>query len=93
MDLDKKLIVIDEQGNENEMEILFTFNSEEYGKQYVLFIDPNAEEGEVYASSYDDEGNLNIVEDEAEWAMIEEILATFVEQDEDEEEEITTEDK
>jgi uncharacterized protein YrzB (UPF0473 family) len=85
MDLEKKLIVIDEQGNETEMEILFTFNSDEYGKQYVLFVDPSVEDGDVYASSYDDEGNLNIVEDEAEWAMIEEVLAAFVERDEEEE--------
>ena len=30
-----KIQVIDDQGNEKEFEVLFTFNNEELGKQYV----------------------------------------------------------
>ena len=38
------------------MDILFTFESDQTNKQYVLFVNPNDETGEVYASCYDDEG-------------------------------------
>ncbi len=85
LDVDNKLIVIDENGNEKEMQILFTFDSKDYQKNYVLFFDPNAEE-EIFASSYSEGGELNIVEDEKEWAMINEVLEAFLNEEEQEEE-------
>lgn len=69
------LYVHDENGNEMEMEILFTFDHEE--KKYVVFSDPNDESGEVYASAYDEEGNLLPIETQEEWAMVEEVLGAF----------------
>ena len=45
------LYVNDENGNEKRMEILFTFEDEDHGKKYVVFLDPEEEEGEVYASA------------------------------------------
>ena len=50
-----KIQVIDDQGNEKEFEVLFTFNNEELGKQYVLYYDTTVEEPSVFASIYDDE--------------------------------------
>ena len=76
------LYVNDENGNEKRMEILFTFEDEYHVKKYVVFLDPEEEEGEVYASPYDDDGNLIPVETEAEWQMIEEVIGAFQE-DED----------
>ena len=76
------LYVNDENGNEKRMEILFTFEDEDHGKKYVAFLDPEEEEGEVYASAYDDDGNLIPVETDAEWQMIEEVIGAFQE-DED----------
>lgn len=76
------LYVNDENGNEKRMEILFTFEDEDHGKKYVVFLDPEEEEGEVYASAYDDDGNLFPVETDAEWQMIEEVIGAFQE-DED----------
>ncbi|MEG0314755.1 MAG: DUF1292 domain-containing protein [Erysipelotrichaceae bacterium] len=73
----KSLFVNDEQGNEVEMEILFTFDNEEKTKSYVVFQNPANEDGEVYASQYDDEGNLLPVETDAEWEMIEEVIGSF----------------
>lgn len=73
----KTLYITTDTGEEKEMEILFTFDSEEYGKSYVLFIDPKDEEGTVWAMSYDEEGNLLNVEDDSEWEMIEEVLGAF----------------
>lgn len=80
-----KLVIIEEDGTQKEMEILFTFEGEENGKSYVLFTDPNDESGEVFACSYDEEGHLVPVEDENEYAIIEEVFNTFVEELEDEE--------
>lgn len=75
------LFVNDEYGNEVKMEILFTFEDESRGKKYVLFMEPENESGEVFASAYDDQGNLLPIETDEEWAMIEEVLGAF--QDED----------
>lgn len=71
------LYVTDENGNEKRMEILFTFEDEDHGKKYVVFMDPEDEEGEVFASAYDDEGNLIPIESETEWQMIEEVIGAF----------------
>ena len=76
------LYVTDENGNEKRMEILFTFEDDNHAKKYVVFIDPEEEEGEVFASAYDDEGNLIPVESDAEWQMIEEVIGAFQEDEE-----------
>ncbi|MCI8850776.1 MAG: DUF1292 domain-containing protein [Erysipelotrichaceae bacterium] len=76
------LYVNDENGNEMELEILFTFENDEIGKKYVVFADPQDESGEVYASAYDEAGNLLPIETDAEWSMVEEVLGAFS-QDED----------
>lgn len=79
---DNKMFIIDEKGNEIEVDILFTFDSDLYGKKYVLYQNPNGDLEEVFVSSYDDEGNLNSVEDEEELAMVEEVLGAFVDEEE-----------
>lgn len=73
------LYVHDEDGKEMEMEILFTFENEEKQRKYVVFSDPRDESGEVYASAYDEAGNLLPIESEEEWAMVEEVLGAFSE--------------
>lgn len=72
--------VIDEKGNEIECEVLFTFESDETGKNYIVYTDNTTdEEGntKVYASIYNpDEENLKLtaIETEKEWKIIETIL-------------------
>ncbi len=78
----EKIQVIDDDGNELEFEVLFTFENDEIGKKYVVFADPQDESGEVYASAYDEAGNLLPIETDAEWSMVEEVLGAFS-QDED----------
>lgn len=78
----KTMYVIDENGKEVEMEILFTFDNEELAKKYVLFSNPKNEDGEIFASCYDDEGNLSPIETQAEWEMVEEVLGAFIEEEE-----------
>ena len=79
------MFIVDKDGTEIEVEILFTFENEEYGKQYVLYVNPNGNPEDVFVSSYDDEGNLNVVEDEEELAMVEEVLGAFTDEEETEE--------
>ena len=76
------LYVTDENGQEKKMIILFTFDSPDYGQQYVVFQDPNLEDGQVYASRYDSEGNLLPIESDEEWDMVEEVINTIVEDEE-----------
>lgn len=87
---DDQFVLEDEEGNETVFNILFTFDSEETNKSYVVFYNEEAdlddEDLELFAKSYieDDEGNsgeLFDIEDDAEWDMIEEMLKAFEESD------------
>ena len=80
------MTIISEEG-EVEVEILLTFDYEETGKSYVLFSEVGDEEN-VYAFSYDKDGNLEPIETEEEWNFCEEVLNAFedeVNQDDNEE--------
>src|SRR5699024_2425118 len=82
---------VDDEGNEDLYQILLTFESEEHEKSYVLVhpISTEDEEVEVFAFSYTEadgglEGQLNDIETEEEWDMIEEVLGAFIEDEEEE---------
>ncbi len=89
-----QITVVDDQGNEQLCEILFTFESEEFGKSYVLYYPVGADEDdaddvEIHASSFipgegDEGGNLDPIETDEEWDMIEEMLNTFLAEEEEE---------
>lgn len=72
-----KLFVTTDTGEEKEMEILFTVDLDQFGKSYVLFFDPEDPDATVYAMSYDEDGNLNAIESEEEWGVIEEVLEGY----------------
>lgn len=74
------LYITDEEGNEVKMEIILTFANEDNTKQFVLFRDPENSD-DVFAYEYDDEGNLNEIEDPKDFEMCEEVLSAY--QDED----------
>lgn len=76
------MFVVDENGEEKEMEILFTFESEDNNRKYVVFVDPDGDGDDVFASAYDDNGNLIPVESDEEWQMIEEVIGAFQEDEE-----------
>lgn len=91
---ENNITVVDENGNEQLCEVLFTFDSEEFGKSYVLYYpvgaeDNDDEEIEIHASAFsptedNEDGELMPIETDAEWDMIEEMLETFLaEQDEE----------
>lgn len=72
--------VVNDEGKEVECEVLFTFESDETGKNYIVYTDNTVdEEGntKVYASIYNpdqDETKLLPIETDKEWKIIETIL-------------------
>ena len=92
MEKENKLTYVDENGNEVLCEVLFTFNSEEFGKNYVLFYPVGSEDEDgsinVMAAAYvegpdGDVGELSTVETDEEWDLIEEMLESFTEDHDD----------
>lgn len=86
---DNHLTIIDENGEEVLCEILFTHESKEFNKNYVLFYPVGSEEEEeieVLAAAYVPEGDgigeLHAIETDEEWEMIEQLLAQFEEDQE-----------
>jgi uncharacterized protein YrzB (UPF0473 family) len=78
--------MLDENGNEVVYDVLFTFESEETNKNYIVYTDNTRdEEGnvEVYASIYDPEdpnSKLEAIKTDKEWKVIETILDTLQEE-------------
>ena len=81
-----KFIVINDEGKEIECEVLFTFESEETNKNYIVYTDNTVDEIgniKVYASIFDpnsDTTKLDPIETDKEWNMIESILETLQEE-------------
>lgn len=77
--------IVDDKGKEIECEILFTFDSDETKKSYIVYTDNTLDEQgstKVYASVYDPTGQnpaLMPIESEKEWLVIENILSSVQE--------------
>ena len=96
---EKTMTIVDEHGEEHVCEVIFTFESTDYGKSYVLYHVLGEEEEQddeehiqIHAASFipvagEEGGDLMPIEDDAEWEMIEEMFNTFVEEEEEEDEE------
>jgi len=86
--------VIDKEGKEIEFEILFTFESDETKKNYMVYTDNSKDENgnvRVYASVFVPDAEpleLLPVETEREWKIIETILETIEEENKKNNEEI-----
>lgn len=88
---DRQITLVDDQGNEELYEILFTFHSDDYDKSYVLLYPASAgedEEIEVLAFSYDTDdagdvtsSDLHEIEVDDEWNMVQGVLNTFLDDD------------
>lgn len=89
--------VINDEGLEVTCHILFTFDSEETNKSYIVYTDDSKdEEGnvQVYASIFNPEDpntKLEPIETEKEWKVIETILETLQEEIKNKTEEETNE--
>ena len=74
----ERIQVVDDEGNELEFEVLFTFENDETGRKYVLYYDASLEEPEVYSSIYDDEGHLYPIDTPEEFELVEEVFNSFI---------------
>ena len=78
--------VLDDKGNEITCEVLFTFDSEETKKSYIVYTDNTTDDKgnvKVYASIYDpnkEKTELIPIETDREWKIIETILDTIQEE-------------
>ena len=78
--------MIDENGVETVYDVLFTFESEETNKNYIVYTDNTKDETgniEVYASTFDpndQESRLEAIKTDKEWKVIETILDTLQEE-------------
>lgn len=81
-----KFVVLDEKGKEVVCEPLFTFESEETKKNYVVYTDNSKDKDgnvRVFASIYkvnDKGGELLPIKSEKEWKVIETILESIQEE-------------
>ncbi len=78
--------MIDENGKEIVYDVLFTFESDETKKNYIVYTDNSRDETgniQVYASIYDPENpnsKLEAITTDKEWKVIETILETLQEE-------------
>ncbi|SET66184.1 Uncharacterized protein YrzB, UPF0473 family [Salinibacillus kushneri] len=92
LDEKERIIIPDESGEEHLFEVLFTFEVDQTEKSYMVVVpveQAQAEEQEVFAFRFeedekDDDLTLYQIETDEEWDMIEEMLNTFTEEEEDE---------
>ncbi len=77
-----KFTIINDEGKELECDVLFTVDSEETGKSYIVYTDNSVDENgniKTYGSIYDPSGEslkLDPIETEQEWNMLEQILTS-----------------
>jgi uncharacterized protein YrzB (UPF0473 family) len=83
------IFITNEDGEEEEFEVLMRFEVEDTGKNYMMVVpiegDPNVDE--VYAFRYEENEELQLflIEDEEEWAIVEETFNTLMDEIEFEE--------
>lgn len=80
---DNTLIINTEDGKEIRCTILFTHHSDEFNKDYVVFVDEN---NVCSAASYNaldnGKGSLEEIKTEAEWSLLERLLNQYNNDDE-----------
>lgn len=93
LEKEQQISLYDANGNEVLFQVLLTFESEDFGKKYVLLVPSEVqtddEDVDVYAYSYTetedgDIDELTPVESDEEWDMIEEVFYTDFGEVEDE---------
>ena len=89
--------LIDENNNEVVYDVLFTYESEETKKNYIVYTDKSKDETgkiRVYASTYNPESptmDLEEVKTDKEWKVIETVLETIQEKIQEKQENISNE--
>lgn len=86
------IYIPDEEGNEEEFEVIMKFEVDGSDKKYMMVVpvDADEESDEVYAFRYEEDGDdlqLYTIEDEEEWNIVEETFNTLMDEFEEDEEE------
>jgi len=76
---ENQIIIEDDEGKKQVFEILFTYENEQRGHQYVFFYDPSEEEN-VIVMIYNDKGELFDIDDDEEYGETEEVFNAFIEE-------------
>src|SRR5690554_4821716 len=93
-DNEERIVIPDENGDEHLFEVLFTFDVDETGNSYMVLVpeggnDSDEGEVEVHAFRYEEPegGDLSLypIETDQEWDMVEELLNTFAEHEDQQE--------
>ncbi|MBR3118362.1 DUF1292 domain-containing protein [Oceanobacillus profundus] len=86
----ERIIIPDENGEEHLFEVLFTFDVDETGQTYIAVVpaeQADDEEVEVYAFRYEetDDSDLSLfpIESDEEWDIVEEMLNTLAEEEDE----------
>ncbi len=79
---DRKITLVDGDGNSVECEIIFTYHSDELNKDYIVFVDKSTDEiaAAIYVENAEGEGDVFPIESDAEWEMLEELLEEYAEE-------------
>ncbi len=75
---EEKIVFVDENGSEFELQILFTYHSENFNKNYVVFF--NQDNDELLAGVIDEEGNVSDVETDEEYDEIDKQIDLYYEE-------------
>ncbi len=92
MNKENTFTVLDNEGKEITCEVLFTFESDETKKNYIVYTDNSFDESgniKVYASIFDpnkENTELMPIETEREWKIVETILESIQEENKKKEE-------
>ncbi|MEN1969311.1 DUF1292 domain-containing protein [Lentibacillus sp. N15] len=87
----ERIIIPDENGEEHLFEVLFTFDVDETNQSYIAVVpveQKDDDEVEVYAFRYeekdaDDDLQLFPIESDEEWDMVEEMLNTLADEEDE----------
>ena len=77
IELEKQITIVDGEGKEHLMEILFTYENEERGTKYVFFFNP-ADPENVIPMRYQDDGTLEDIDDDEEYEEVEEVFNAYM---------------
>ena len=78
-----KILIKNDKNEEIECDVLFTFDSDDTKKSYIVYTDNTKDDMgniKVYANTYDKDkanGDLGNIETEAEWNIIEQIFSSI----------------
>ena len=78
MILDDEMIITNENGEEKVMKILFSYESEQRGKEYVFLFEKDDEDNVLVFRVNHEEDSLEEIEDDEEYAEAEEVFNAYM---------------